>query len=688
MRTPSVWKAPFQVNQASSDQQATVEVGAASDGTSFTLWTDYTNGGTIFGQKLDANGNLIGTRQLIAGGTTNSEFEMAVVAGNNVRVAWQTAVPAGGGSQISVGSFNSNLGFFTSVFLNASNTQAEDPSIAANASGRLLVTYTLKNSSTDWDIVGRIIQADGTTVGTAFTIRDDSDQSEKSRVAALDSGNFVVVLENQVLGSTTNHDIYFERRSETGVLVGSTTQVTNTTALETDADVAALHSGGFVVTWTEGTGNAADIKAQVYDASGQVVRKTFTVNTTTTNGQGESQVASMDDGGFLVTWEDYNTLSQRAQRFDGNGNKVGAEVQVKATLGVGDMSLATLSDGRTLIGYDDFSTFQADIYDSVLETRTNVVNHVTGSNFFGSGTSDFLIVSNAAANNTPGGLLTMYAVSPDGARAIGSVGSDWAFDAAGDTNGDGRSDIFAHNDVGANRNLYVFATDSQGVTAINQLGVVPTSFQVAGSGDFNRDGYSDLLLQIDNTANGQKTLYTLPIVNGAVQSVTTAGVVPINWVVDAIGNLSSDGLQDDILMHYDTADGLRHLEVLKMGNSTTQQVIDLGAVGNYFQIDGLGDFDGDGDMDILMHEDTATARNLLIGTIENSAITAFRTVGPIGKGTYVDGIGDFNGDGTADIGFHYDPSSGSRATGYIAIANSAAQSVNIVGATGHEWLLG
>ena len=78
--------------------------------------------------------------------------------------------------------------------------------------------------------------------------------------------------------------------------------------------VASLANGGFVVTWTEaGVQSDYKIKAQVYGAAGAVVTPAFLVNPLTWTQQGGNNlpgnhnptITGLAGGGFVVTWQDY-----------------------------------------------------------------------------------------------------------------------------------------------------------------------------------------------------------------------------------------------------------------------------------------------------------------------------------------------------------------------------------------------
>jgi hypothetical protein len=73
--------------------------------------------------------------------------------------------------------------------------------------------------------------------------------------------------------------------------------------------VAALSSGGYVVTWLDYSGlggdtDGAGLKAQLFNASGAKVGSEFLVNTTTVSDQFDPAVTALSSGGFVATWVD------------------------------------------------------------------------------------------------------------------------------------------------------------------------------------------------------------------------------------------------------------------------------------------------------------------------------------------------------------------------------------------------
>jgi len=91
--------------------------------------------------------------------------------------------------------------------------------------------------------------------------------------------------------------------------MGGEFQVNTITAGEQrDPKIAPL-GAGFVVVWTDysGDGSGVRVAGQVFDAQGEKSGSEFTANTYTTGGQRDPAVASEGKGNFVVVWEDMIT---------------------------------------------------------------------------------------------------------------------------------------------------------------------------------------------------------------------------------------------------------------------------------------------------------------------------------------------------------------------------------------------
>ena len=129
---------------------------------------------------------------------------------------------------------------------------------------------------------------------------------------------------------------------------------TQTTGYNISPAITNLTGGGFVVSWADDIGSVNSIRAQLYDASGTKVGTEFVVNAPGHSDQGLPDVAALTNGGFVVSWDDFNNNSSgfggpdiEAQIFDAGGAKVGGQFLVNTvTAGFQDFGgVAGLADG-------------------------------------------------------------------------------------------------------------------------------------------------------------------------------------------------------------------------------------------------------------------------------------------------------------------------------------------------------
>jgi hypothetical protein len=190
---------------------------------------------------------------------------------------------------------------------------------------------------------------------------------------------------------------------------------------------------------------------------------------------------------------------------------------------------------------------------------------------------------------------------------------------AGDFNGDGRDDILWRNDNG---NMTDWLGASNGGffdNAANAFTNVPTSWQVASIGDFNGDGRDDILWRNDN---GNMTDWLGASNGGFFDNAANAYTnVPTSWHVAGTGDFNGDG-RDDILWRNDNGNMTDWLGASNGGffdNAANAYT----SVPTSWHVASIGDFNGDGRDDILWRNDNGNMTDWLgasnAGFLDNAA---------------------------------------------------------------------
>ena len=169
---------------------------------------------------------------------------------------------------------------------------------------------------------------------------------------------------------------------------------------------------------------------------------------------------------------------------------------------------------------------------------------------------------------------------------------------------------------------------------------VDKSWSVAGSGDFDGDGDTDIAWR--NTS-GESLIWKMQ--NGVRQDGVQLGDVDNSWRLAAIGDYTGDG-RDDVVWH-----NAQSGEVLvwKMVNGVKQNGFALGFIDTSWKVESAADFNGDGTDDLIFRN--KTSNEALVWTMNNGVKTNGYGLGTIDNIWSFAAAGDFNNDGRDDIAF-------------------------------------
>jgi hypothetical protein len=216
------------------------------------------------------------------------------------------------------------------------------------------------------------------------------------------------------------------------------------------------------------------------------------------------------------------------------------------------------------------------------------------------------------------------------AGGLGTVPMTWSIIGQRDFTGAGNADILWRDSSG---DLAMWFMNGVQLALAASLGNVPTSWTIYGTSDLNGDGKGDLLWR--DTA-GDLAIWFM---NGAtVTSTASLGNVPTSWSIagDAKG---------DILWR-DTAGDLA---IWQVNGSQVVASAGLGNVPSNWQLAGLGDFNGDGVVDILWR-DSNTGTVAIWFLTSSLTVQSAASLGALPPSTWaIAQTGDYDGDGNSDI---------------------------------------
>ena len=207
----------------------------------------------------------------------------------------------------------------------------------------------------------QVYDALGAKVGSEILVNTTTANNQQDPdIVALASGGFDIFYSNY----GANPNLTYQQFDATGAKAGTETGVSALNAFIGNPSVARLDSGGLAVTWQEfnsGTGNY-DVMMQRYDAAHAATGPIVMVNTITTSGQGEPDVAALGNGRFVVTWTDFSASSIdlsgstiRMQIYNDNGTAAGGEILVPTNFNLDqeNSSVTAVGNGNFVVAWTD-----------------------------------------------------------------------------------------------------------------------------------------------------------------------------------------------------------------------------------------------------------------------------------------------------------------------------------------------
>jgi subtilisin-like proprotein convertase family protein len=235
------------------------------------------------------------------------------------------------------------------------------------------------NDSTGAGVYMRLYNRDDEPLTDEILVNTITAGNQQNPSVAIDAdGDLVVAWESENSSQDGSYDVYARRFNSVGEALDSTEFLVNTetTLNQVNPSVAMDDSGNFVIVWAtagEDFGFSNDIQGQLYNSRGEAQGQEFLVNDQSLAGISPPADGSFEinpsvsmsgaSGDFVVTWEVVTSQQNgvvtdtviAARQFTADGSPVAAEFQADTGVGTGGAEVERVARNAQVVVGDDNS---------------------------------------------------------------------------------------------------------------------------------------------------------------------------------------------------------------------------------------------------------------------------------------------------------------------------------------------
>ncbi len=301
--------AEFQVHSSPANDRRSPAVAVDGDGDFVVVWQTGEGDGDargVFARRFDASGAALGGEFQVNNYWTGLQGRPAVAmtSGGDFVVAWQSRYQDGSEYGVVARLFDDEGVPITDDILVNTYTPGDQtsPSVSADAHGNFVVVWSSAGPVGDQrDIWGRLFDAAGEPLAGEFVVNSYTPDLQSGADVVRDaSGNFAVVWANGAVGEFP--DLKARLFDDSGNPLADDFQVTTNTADRPEIDVGL--DGDLVVVWQSHgmDGDSWGVFGRQFDPSGAPTGEEFQINTFTTGPQLHPALTTQSTGQFVVVW--------------------------------------------------------------------------------------------------------------------------------------------------------------------------------------------------------------------------------------------------------------------------------------------------------------------------------------------------------------------------------------------------
>ncbi|NVB79771.1 MAG: VCBS repeat-containing protein [Kofleriaceae bacterium] len=262
-----------------------------------------------------------------------------------------------------------------------------------------------------------------------------------------------------------------------------------------------------------------------------------------------------------------------------------------------------------------------------------------------------------------------------------TVSSDWSIAGAGDFNGDGSSDILWRNYDGR---LQIYLMHEAQYLSTVSLGWLPSTWVIKGTGDVNGDGIADIVF---THSSSNEVMTWLIGHNASVIGTGSMGFAAAGWVLSGMGDFNHDG-KSDLFWTLRSPPAATQTKIWLLNGTTVTGYMNLSTptIPYTYSFKGIGSLNDKYKDDIFWRNSDGTFLTWRSTSISGSVVNISQvTTGWTGTEWDLKTVSDITGDGISD--FVLLRASDLRVEGWVLNNSGGFVQSTLLGYTSPGWSL-